>query len=221
MISARMRGFRDAASLISVAVLIAVWMTGCATTASTPPDPSGDPGAGAPSGGGATGPTAGERAQSAVEGMLMGAIIGGQVGPIGAAVGATTLLIYSAITGEVPLQGGRSSGPSRSEAEESAAASPAVTTPAASQPVTSPTPPTTGGVEIQVAVLSERSSAEALASRLRGKGYEARVMITRSEGKTLYRVRVGGYPDRTAAEAAAARLEKEENLKTWIPRQGG
>ena len=37
----------------------------------------------------------------------MGAIIGSQAGPLGAAVGAGTLLIYSAITGEVPLQGSR------------------------------------------------------------------------------------------------------------------
>jgi antitoxin component YwqK of YwqJK toxin-antitoxin module len=49
--------------------------------------------------------------------MLMGAIIGSQAGPLGAAVGARTLLIYSAITGEVPLQGGSAPRSGRSEAQ--------------------------------------------------------------------------------------------------------
>ena len=55
-------------------------------------------------------PSAGKRAQSAMEGMLIGAIIGAQAGPIGAAVGGVSLLFYGAITGEVPLSGGPSSG---------------------------------------------------------------------------------------------------------------
>lgn len=50
-----------------------------------------------------------QRAQSAVEGLVLGAVIGAQAGPIGAAVGAGTLLVYSAVTGRVPLASG--SGP--------------------------------------------------------------------------------------------------------------
>jgi cell division septation protein DedD len=80
---------------------------------------------------------------------------------------------------------------------------------------------TAGGFEIQVAVLSERTSAETLAQGLRAKGYEARVTTTRSQGQIRYRVRVGSYPDKAAAQAAAARIEEEEKLKTWIPPQGG
>lgn len=53
-----------------------------------------------------TGPNLGQRATSALNGMLMGAIIGGQAGPFGAAAGAAILLVYSAITGDVPLAGG-------------------------------------------------------------------------------------------------------------------
>jgi cell division septation protein DedD len=114
-----------------------------------------------------------------------------------------------------------SSAPARTRTVETPATSPPPASPGPG-PAAEPRPPTSpGGVEIQVAVLSERASAEALASRLRGKGYQTRVMTTRSEGKILYRVRVGGYADRTAAEAAAARLEREEKLKTWIPPQGG
>jgi hypothetical protein len=53
-------------------------------------------------------PSALQRAQSAVEGLVLGAVIGAQAGPIGAAVGAGTLLVYSAITGRVPLARGSS-----------------------------------------------------------------------------------------------------------------
>ncbi|MCP5058361.1 MAG: hypothetical protein GY937_16785 [bacterium] len=55
-------------------------------------------------------PTSGKRAQSAMEGMLIGAIVGAQAGPIGAAVGGVSLLLYGAITGEVPLSQGGSGG---------------------------------------------------------------------------------------------------------------
>jgi hypothetical protein len=53
----------------------------------------------------------GDRAQSAFEGMLLGAVIGAQAGPIGAAVGAGTLLLYAAATGHVPLSGGAAPAP--------------------------------------------------------------------------------------------------------------
>ena len=103
-----MRSLRDAASLLSVAVLIALWMRAVRPHRRRPPIRTPIPARRRPP----TGPDhVGQRAQSAVEGMLMGAIIGGQAGPIGAAVGAGTFLIYSAITGDVPLQGGRSSRP--------------------------------------------------------------------------------------------------------------
>jgi hypothetical protein len=94
-------------------VLAFALATGCATT-SAPPDPN--TGGGPPS----QGPTMGDRGQAALEGMLMGAIIGGQLGPFGAAVGAGAMLIYGAMTGNVPLGGsGSSSGP-RNEREREA-----------------------------------------------------------------------------------------------------
>jgi len=111
------RGFERAVSPLSVALLIAVWLAGCATSSPAPGDPNADPAAGPPPGSVSSGPTAGQRVQSAVEGMLLGAIIGSQAGPIGAADGAGTLLIYSAITGDVPLQGGSRPSPGRAEAD--------------------------------------------------------------------------------------------------------
>src|SRR3990172_2723932 len=90
---------------------------GCATPSGAPPHGSGqgtdpaDPNSPPPVGGNAPGrPSVGTRAQSALEGALMGSIIGGQAGPIGAAVGAGTLMLYSALTGQVPFQGSRGPG---------------------------------------------------------------------------------------------------------------
>jgi len=56
-----------------------------------------------------------------MQGLLMGAIIGAQMGPIGAAVGAGAMLIYGAVTGNVPMggSGGVGSGP-RSERQREA-----------------------------------------------------------------------------------------------------
>jgi len=111
---------RRAVSRLLAAAAIGIWIAGCSTTPTAPadpnPDPKADPGVGAPPPGG-IGATVGQRVQSGVEGMLMGAIIGGQAGPIGAAVGAGSLLIYSVITGDVPLQSARSSHPRRSEGD--------------------------------------------------------------------------------------------------------
>jgi cell division septation protein DedD len=99
------------------------------------------------------------------------------------------------------------------------AASPPKPSVAAPRTVTPPPPAaaTGGGIEIQVAVVSERARADSLASRLRSKGYAAQVSPSSSGGRTVWRVRVGGYPSREAARSAAARLEHDENLKTWIP----
>ena len=71
-----------------------------------PLDPNAAPYPAAPPQPIATGPTLGQRATSALNGMLIGAIIGGQAGPFGAAAGAAILLVYSAVTGDVPLSGG-------------------------------------------------------------------------------------------------------------------
>ncbi len=69
-------------------------------TATLPPniDPDPDPAATA-----GNGPTAAQRAQTAVEGMLVGAVIGAPFGPIGSAGMAGAMLVYSAITGQVPF----------------------------------------------------------------------------------------------------------------------
>ncbi len=72
---------------------------------------------------------------------------------------------------------------------------------------------------IQVGAFSRHSQARRLQQKLSKKGYH--VEIVRSGGeKTIYRVRVGKYRDRKAAEVAAIRLTRAEGLKTFVIRQG-
>lgn len=100
---------------ILIPLLLAIGLGGCMTvgpSATTPPvgapgpidplDPTAQPQT-QPGGGG--GLSVGQRAQSALESMVMGAVLGSQFGPLGAAAGAGTMLIYGALTGNVPFSG--------------------------------------------------------------------------------------------------------------------
>jgi cell division septation protein DedD len=70
------------------------------------------------------------------------------------------------------------------------------------------------GFVVQVAAVRQRAEAEAMARRLGAKGYPT--FVTTSGAN--FRVRVGKYDDRGAAEAVAVRLEQEEHFKPWITR---
>lgn len=100
------------------------------------------------------------------------------------------------------------------------------------QPVREPTAPTqvagtapasspvAGTFQVQVAAYQERARAEALAGRLRQKGYRALIADEPDGGRTLYKVRIGGYMDRSAADAAKTRLAREEKLQAWVLQVG-
>jgi cell division septation protein DedD len=72
---------------------------------------------------------------------------------------------------------------------------------------------------IQVGAFSRHSQARRLEQKLSKKGYHVEVVRSGGE-KTIYRVRVGKYRDRKAAEVAAIRLTRTEGLKTFVIRQG-
>jgi tetratricopeptide (TPR) repeat protein len=63
---------------------------------------------------------------------------------------------------------------------------------------------TAGGYSVQVGAFATAAEAEKLATRLRGRGLEARVDGTRKP----FRVRVGRYKTRSEATSALARLKK-------------
>jgi cell division septation protein DedD len=112
--------------------------------------------------------------------------------------------------------------------EESAPPVPAQGTsaPAAVPPAAPPAPkanpalaePAGPGVAVQVSAFRVRGEAEALATRLAGKGYKAYVVEPAPGAPALFRVRVGKFSDPREADRVAARLKKEEQFDPWIVR---
>ena len=66
---------------------------------------------------------------------------------------------------------------------------------------------------IQVGAFKERTAAESIVKRLKGKGYSA-YLVPVSEG--LFNVRVGSFTDREDAERVLAKLETQEKFKPFI-----
>lgn len=93
-------------------------------------------------------------------------------------------------------------------------------TPAAATPApATPAAPAKGvnAFSVQVAALAERQQATALVQRLIGKGYAAYLVEPEPGGSSaVYRVRVGKFPTRSAANAVAARLKQEEKFAPWV-----
>lgn len=85
--------------------------------------------------------------------------------------------------------------------------------PAAATEATEGEPPGPG-LALQVAAFKERAEANAVANRLKAKGYPAYVLSpTPTSTVRMFRVRVGKYKTRREAEEAKRRLEKEEQFK--------
>lgn len=110
------------------------------------------------------------------------------------------------------------------EPRAASAAPAAATAPPAAVPV-KPAPanpafaePRGDGFAIQVAALSGRPEAEAVAARLKAKGYAAFVLTALPGQPSGYRVRVGKFKARAEAEQVATKLEREEQFKPWITR---
>ena len=123
-------------------------------------------------------------------------------------------------SGEVPQ-------PVAEDVDEPAAAEPAAsppaapaTTPPAASPGAASVPADAapaGALTIQVTALKERAEADRVASRLKGRGYEAYVAEP-APGTSMYRVRVGRFTDRAEADRVKNRLAREEKFKPWITR---
>jgi cell division septation protein DedD len=82
-------------------------------------------------------------------------------------------------------------------------------------------PPSAGPWYVQVFVGRDRSAAEEVVRTLRGKGYPVRADAV-SEGRSgsLYKVRVGGFGTKDAADASADKLHKDGQSSTWVVRVG-
>lgn len=74
------------------------------------------------------------------------------------------------------------------------------------------------GMAVQVSAFRVRSEAEALATRLVGKGYTAYVVPPAPGAPALFRVRVGKFKEQGEANRIAQKLKKEEQFDPWIVR---
>ncbi len=69
---------------------------------------------------------------------------------------------------------------------------------------------------VQLSANKDRKQAVGVAQELAGKGYPAFVLDPAPGAPVIYRVQVGGYPDRDKAEQAAHKLEKDEHYKPYV-----
>jgi cell division septation protein DedD len=93
--------------------------------------------------------------------------------------------------------------------------------PAAAPKAAAPTAsaePAGSGYVVKIVAYRDKAQAEALASRLSGKGYAAFVVAVSGKGAPLYSVRVGKFKARADADAVRRRLEKEEQFKPLVTR---
>lgn len=103
--------------------------------------------------------------------------------------------------------------PSRAPAPTPRPTTPSRATPPSTPPSTTPNRPASGPAwSVQVGALATSVEAEALATRLRDRGYDARV-----DSKTApFRVRFGRFPTRAAAAAASDAYKQKEKADAFV-----
>jgi len=95
-------------------------------------------------------------------------------------------------------------------------APPKAATPAAPRPDGSAATGQPGAWVVQLVALKDRGEATAMARRLSSKGYPAFVLDPSAGAPVIYRVQVGGYPDREHADQAARQIQKEEKMQGYV-----
>ena len=66
----------------------------------------------------------------------------------------------------------------------------------------------------------DRSAAEEVVRSLQAQRYPVGIAAAADGSGSLFKVRVGGYPTKEAAEAAATRLHGDGHAGTWVVRVG-
>ena len=114
-----------------------------------------------------------------------------------------------------PAQGARASDPSANTPPPIVRTTPGLAAEPATEPVAAAAPPAarttaaTGALaawSVQLGSFSDRANAARLADRVADFGHAAQVSEIRSNGETMYRVRVDGFATRERAEAARSSL---------------
>jgi cell division septation protein DedD len=105
------------------------------------------------------------------------------------------------------------------EAEPAREAQSKVTAPAPEAP---DTPVTPGPWFVQVFVGRDRQAAEEVVRSLRAKHYPVRIDgVSEGVSGKLFKVRVGGFPTKEAADQGAERLHVDGHSGTWVVRVAG
>ena len=73
-----------------------------------------------------------------------------------------------------------------------------------------------GAFIVQVTALQDRNAAMTIVRSLTGKGYPAFVQDPAPGSPKIYRVQVGGYPDRDKAEQISRQLATQEQFKAYV-----
>ena len=125
---------------------------------------------------------------------------------------ATPAAAPSPTTVETPVRIAPAQAPAAAHpTEKSAAPAPAPT--ARPAPAVRPAPAAPalqeGSYQIQVNAMAEKARADQLVRDLRALGYTALISSAQINGKTLYRVRVGGLASADAAKQALTRLREQ------------
>lgn len=93
------------------------------------------------------------------------------------------------------------------------------------EPVLTAPPTADGAFALQLGIFSVESNASAMVARLAARGYEpyqvAERRALRGAAKTLYSVRLGGYPTYSEAQQQAAELRAREGMEVMIRRPEG
>jgi cell division septation protein DedD len=86
-------------------------------------------------------------------------------------------------------------------------------------PTPSEVAPTPGPWFVQVFVGRDRQAAEEVVRSLKAKGYPVRIDgVSEGASSKLFKVRVGGFPTKEAAETGADRLHGDGHNGTWVVR---
>jgi hypothetical protein len=94
--------------------------------------------------------------------------------------------------------------------------------PGTAAPGTTPKPagaPAGSGYAVQIAALSDAASARTLLAELKALGLPAYLKPPGPSDPQVYRIRVGPYKTRAAAEKAVVTLEKQRGEKLWVTRE--
>ncbi len=101
-----------------------------------------------------------------------------------------------------------------------APAEPETRTDAGGAPAREPAPPT-GGFTVQAGAMPDRGEADGFADKLRAKGFAPYVIAAEIPGKgTFYRVRLGKFGTRDAADRYLADFKRETGLSAFVTAAG-